>query len=301
MIGSRMVKSMAQLWQQSIGGVHKLDGWTHGWFGLLASSTREALKPDSAITAAAIAYFALFSLFPLTLLAVAIAGIGLGPLMDQHLIVKRLEFVAPALGQLLGQNINDIVLARKPITVIALLTLTWSSSTIFYMLNNTLNKIWGSERGRPLWQRRGLAIVIVLAFIVLALFLVSFAGSIIATLRGLLPDRDIQVVGGISLALAIFLDVALFLVLYLMLPHGTSTWREILPGAIAAGLLWELAKKAFLYFVSTYISASNLVYGSVAAIIAFLTWAYLSGHILLLGAYLSVNYYRLKQKKHRET
>jgi membrane protein len=87
------------------------------------------------------------------------------------------------------------------------------------------------------------------------------------------------------------------MVLYIMLPHGASTWREILPGAIGAGLLWELAKKAFLFFVSTYISVSNLIYGSVAAIIAFLAWAYLSGIIFLFGAFLSVSYYQLKQQQ----
>jgi membrane protein len=91
------------------------------------------------------------------------------------------------------------------------------------------------------------------------------------------------------------LDIALFQMLYIMFPHGNSTWRELLPGAIGAGLLWELAKKGFLLFVSTYISASNLVYGSVAAIIAFLTWAYLSGQILLFGAYLSVSYRQQRQ------
>ena len=119
----------------------------------------------------------------------------------------------------------------------------------------------------------------------------------IANLRTWLPDQIIPIGGGISLALAILLDIALFMVLYMLLPHGASTWREILPGAIGAGFLWELAKKAFLFFVSTYISVSNLVYGSVAAIIAFLAWAYLSGLIFLFGAYLSVSYYRLKQQQ----
>jgi membrane protein len=88
------------------------------------------------------------------------------------------------------------------------------------------------------------------------------------------------------------------MMLYSLLPHGASTWREILPGALGAGFLWELAKKAFLAFVSTYISVSNLVYGSVATIIAFLIWAYLSSLIFLFGAFLSVAYYRLK--KHQE-
>jgi len=97
--------------------------------------------------------------------------------------------------------------------------------------------------------------------------------------------------------MAILLDVALFMLLYILLPHGASTWREILPGAIGAGLLWELAKKAFLIFVSTYISVSNLVYGSVAAIFAFLVWAYLSGLIFLFGAYLSVSYCQQRQQQ----
>ena len=255
------------------------------------------MTPNSAITAAAIAYFALFSLFPLTLLSISIASFTLGPLMDQQLIVQKLEFIAPALGQLLGQNIDEIIQARGPVTGLALIGLIWSASTIFYTLTQTLNEIWGNKRSRPVWKRRGLAILFVLAFVGPALFLASFAGSMIANLRTWLPDPIIPIGGGISFVVAILLDVALFMLLYILLPHGASTWREILPGAIGAGMLWELAKKAFLFFVSTYISVSNLVYGSVAAIIAFLVWAYLSGLIFLFGAFLSVSYYHQKQQQ----
>jgi uncharacterized BrkB/YihY/UPF0761 family membrane protein len=148
----------------------------------------------------------------------------------------------------LGQNIDDIILERGPVTGLASLVLVWSASTVFYILTSSLNEIWAVERRRPVWRQRGLAIM---------------------------------------------LDVVLFMLLYLMLPHGEATWREILPGAITAGFLWELAKSAFLFFISTYIVASNLVYGSVAAVIAFLTWAYLSGLIFIFGAYLSVAYWRL--------
>ena len=90
------------------------------------------------------------------------------------------------------------------------------------------------------------------------------------------------------------------MLLYSLLPHGGATWREILPGAIAAGLLWEFAKKAFLFIVTTYISISNLIYGSVSAIIAFLVWAYLSAIILLFGAFLSVAYFQRKQQEEAE-
>lgn len=288
---------MAQLWQQGMRSAHRLDERTHGWLGMLAGAARVALQPDSAITAAAIAYFALFSLFPLILLTISIASFARGLLVDQQLIVERLEFIAPALGQLLGQNIDEIIQARGPVTIVALVGLIWAASTSFYTLTQTLNEIWGSKQSRPVWKRRGLAILFVLAFVGPALFLASFAGSIVANLRTWLPGPIIPIGGGISFAVAVLLDVVLFMVLYIMLPHGSSTWREILPGAIGAGLLWELAKKVFLLFISTYISVSNLVYGSVAAIIAFLLWAYLSGLIFLFGAYLSVSYYQQRQQQ----
>ena len=288
---------MAQFWQKGIRGAHRLNERTHGWLGMLAGAARETLKPNSAITAAAIAYFAILSLFPLTLLSISIATFYLGPLMDQQLILQKLEFIAPALGQLLGKNINEIIRARGPVTIVAVVGLIWSASTIFTTLNQTLNEIWGNKRRRPVWKQRGLAILFILAFVGPALFLASFAGSMIANLRSWLPAQFIPVGDTISFILTILLDVALFMLLYSLLPHGASTWREILPGALGAGLLWELAKKVFLLFISTYLSMSNLVYGSVAAIIAFLTWAYLSGLIFLFGAFLSVSYYRLKQQK----
>ena len=297
MTASEMVKCIAQLRQQGMSLADKLNERTGGLLGVLARAANEALKPDTAITAAAIAYFALFALFPIILLSIAIASFSLGPSMDQQLIIQRLEFIAPALGQLLGKNIDEIIKARGPVTGIALVGLIWSASTVFYTFTHTLNEMWGVKKRRAVWRRRGLAILFVLIFVGPTLFLASFASSMITHLRTWLPDSIISMGGGISLVLAILLDVAMFMVLYMMLPHGASTWREILPGAIGAGLLWELAKKTFLLFVSNYITASNLVYGSVAAIIAILTWAYLSGLIFLFGVFLSVSYFQLKQKK----
>ena len=292
-----MVKYIAQLRQQGIRSANRINERTRGWLWIVASAALDALKPDTTITAAAIAYFALFSLFPITLLSISIASFSLGPSMDQQLIIQRLEFIAPAIGQLLGQNLDEIIKARGPVTSVALVGLIWSASTVFYTFTHTLNEIWGVKRRRAVWKRRGLAILFVLTFVGPTLFLASFTGSMIAHLRTLLPDPIISMGGGISLVLAILLDIALFMVLYMFLPHGASTWREILPGAMGAGFLWELAKKAFLSFVSTYISVSNLVYGSVAAIIAFLAWAYLSGLIFLFGAYLSVSYFQLKRQQ----
>ncbi|GAP13602.1 predicted membrane protein [Longilinea arvoryzae] len=294
MPANKIARQLSRLWQLGIRSANRMDERAHGWLGILANAIRHSLKPDSVITAAAIAYFAVFSLFPFTLLIIAIASLSLGSLVDQHLIIQRLEFIAPALGQLLGQNIDEIIRVRGPVTIVALLSLVWSASSIFSLLTVTLSKIWGIKRNRPVWTRRGLGLLLVLGLVALILFLASFANLITW-----LPDQVLQNLDGVRFALAILLDIALFFVLYLMLPHATSGWRDILPGAIGAGLLWELAKKTFLLFISTYLSISNLIYGSVAAIIAVLSWAYLSGLIFLFGAYLSVSYlqYRRQQQQ----
>ncbi len=291
----RIVGYVARRWQQGSRRARQLDERTHGWPGMLTDAGKQALAPGSAITAAAIAYFALFSLFPLTLLSIAIASLNLGSLIDQELILQRLEFVAPSLGQLLGANLDEIVRARGPVTVVALVGLIWSASTFFYMLAGTLNEVWGVKQRRPVWKRRGLAIVLVLGFVGPFLLVASSAEGMIAGLLSWLPAEILQILTRTSFLLAILLDVALFFSVYLVLPHAASGWRELLVGAIAAGLLWELAKKAFLYFISTYMSVSNLVYGSVAAIIAIMTWAYVSGLIFLFGSYLSVAYSRKRQ------
>ena len=72
-------------------------------------------------------------------------------------------------------------------------------------------------------------------------------------------------------------------------------WPDVLLGAVVAGLLWEVAKRIFLLLVTNYLTLSNLVYGSVTTIIAFLAWAYASSLIFLLGGYVNVRYRRRRQ------
>lgn len=290
-------KFIVELWHQGIRLAQRLDDRTNGWLWIFANAIKQTLMPDTAIMASAIAYIALFSLFPLILLSISIASFSFGPVMDQHTTIQQLEFVAPALGQLLGDNIEQIIRARGSITGFALLSLVWSASTIFYTLTHTLNDIWHIEQRRPAWKRRGVAILFVMAFVGPTLFLISLAGSVIANIRFWLPELILPFGYGISLFLTILLDMASFMVLYMLLPRGTSTWREILPGAVGAGVLWEFAKKTFLSFVSTYITLTNLVYGTVATIIAFLLWAYISSLIFLFGAYVSVSYWEHKQNE----
>jgi membrane protein len=275
-------------------GIH---GHIRGWVGILTGAAKETLKPEASVTAAAIAYFSLFSLFPFTLLIISIASLGLDSPLDYQIIIRRLEFIAPAMGSLLGRNIDEIVEARGPVSGFALVGLVWSASTVFYTLTNALNGIWNIKQRRPSWKRRGLAILFVLILVGPILILTSSAGSLLSHFSELLPASIVLIANTFSWVLAILLDIALFMVLYMSFPHGDSTWRGILPGAMGAGVLWELAKRFFLVVLSSYVSLSNLVYGSLAAIIAFLVWAYVSGIIFIFGACISVSYIQFNHQK----
>lgn len=274
----------------------RLNERSNNWLWILANSTLKTLQPETSIRASAIAYISLFSLFPLVILSISIASFGFDAYINQRTMFKSLEFVAPALEQLLGRNINEVIRTRGPVTGFALLGLMWSASTIFYTMTQTLNEIWHIKQRRSSWKVRGIAILSVLALIGPTLFLVSLAGSVITNIRFWAPDLVIPVGYGLSLLLTVILDITLFMVLYMVLPHGNATWREVLAGAIGAGLLWELAKRLFLYFVSTYLSINNLVYGTISAIIAFLFWAYIGSLIFIFGAHFSVSYLHVRQR-----
>lgn len=292
-----MWSTMNQWWQQLRRLLDELNQYSGGWLGVLWRAAQQVLAPDSSQAAAAIAYFTLISLFPLTLFTVAIASLWLDPLLVEGDVVNRLEFVAPALGQLLGQNIERIVIQRRSVTGFAVLTLLWSGSTIFHVLTRTLDTIWEVGRRRPVWRHRGLALVTALSLSILLLMASLVGSTVVTVLNTLVSPPILTIYATLSHLFPPLVSVILFTLLYYFLPHTKITVRDVLPGAIAGGLLWELAKRGFLYFVATYLSLSNLVYGSVATLVAFLAWAYISSIIFLYGAHINVGYRRLRRER----
>jgi membrane protein len=257
------------------------------WSGLALRSLQDALAPESQLIASSIGYFTLFSLFPLALLVVAIASNWLDPLLAETRIVAEMEFVVPGLDSMLGENLQNLARARGPVTGIAALMLVWSASSVFNVVTRAMDRIWGADinHRRSVWRHRTLAVIMVLVITTLLLIASTIEGTILTILNTLLPSGLAGVGPFTTRFWAVFLNVLLFTLLYYFIPHVKVGWREVLPGAIMAGVLWQLAKQLFLHFVSNYLSRSNLVYGSVGTIIAFLTWTYFSSLILLFGAY----------------
>lgn len=291
---------MYQLWKRSRGLLNWLREHNRGWVAIILTAIRGTLTPESSFAAAAISYFALFSFFPLILFITVLAGTWLAPWIDRNEIVGQLNFVAPALGFLLENHLQRIAGLEETITGISLLTLLWSSSSIFYVLTRTLDQVWKVSKRRPVWKHRGMAVLSVLA-ISSVLLLTSVAYSTVLSVLQVFTPSQLRQYGSVVSEVATFVvGISLFAVVYRFLPHLSIRWRDIIPGAIAAGLLWEIVKRIFFLYATQYLAQPNLtqlIYGSVATIIAFMTWSYVSSMIFIFGAHLNVEYYEWRKQR----
>ena len=256
------------------------------WGRLCLRAFQTATAPESQLVASSIGFFTLFSVFPLLLLVVALASNWLDPVLAETRIVAELEFVVPGLDALLGANLQSLVQARGPVTGVAALVLVWSASSAFNVITRAMDRIWGADinHRRSVWRHRTLAVITVLLITVLLLVATMVEGPVLTAVNSLLPARLSGIGPYTDRFWAAFLNVILFAILYRFMPHVRLRWRDVIVGAILAGVLWQAAKQLFVIFIGTYLSSSNLVYGSVGAIIAFLTWTYISSVILLFGA-----------------
>ena len=259
------------------------------WARLCLRALHVAISPESQLVASSIGFFTLFSVFPLLLLVVALASNWLDPVLAETRIVAELEFIVPGLDSLLGANLQSLVQARGPVTGVAALVLVWSSSSAFNVITRAMDRIWGADINhfRSMWRHRTLAVATVLLVAVLLLAATMVEGPVLTAVNSLLPSRLSSIGPYTDRFWAAFLNVILFAVLYRFTPHVRLRWRDVMVGAILAGVLWQAAKQLFVMFIGSYLSSSNLVYGSVGAIIAFLTWVYISSAILLFGALLN--------------
>lgn len=259
-------------------------------FSVWLKAVRQSVALNSVLGAASLSYFALLSFFPLILLIVAIASHWFDPLWVESELITRLEFVMPGITQLVGSNLARLVEARSSVTTFASLLLVWSGSTLFSMLSRILDRIWNGTEVRAGIRYRGFALLFVGGLSVIILPLLFILNWITPLASGWFPPSWSLPSPVITLLFPPLVSILLFGLLYRLLPHAGPALQDLWSGAIAAGILWEIAKKGFVAYTANFISGSNLVYGSVSTIIAFLMWVYISALIFFFGANLALEY-----------
>ena len=182
----------------------------------------------------------------------------------------------------------------------AIIGLLWTGSAIFGALTRAVNRAWDVHRDRPLIKSKPRQLAMALG--VGTLFLLSLSAATFVRLAGRFSDSDVagvgflvNVGGQVLLQLvALLLTLTTFLLIYKFMPNTKTYWRYIWPGALVAAVLFEVAKNLFIFYLNRFTSFEN-VYGSLAPVIVFLLWAYISSLIMILGAELSSEYGRLRE------
>lgn len=268
------------------------------WGSMLSHSLHQFHENDLFTSAAAMSYFGLMALFPALLLLLAISNkLAAGSQLLAHAVD-----VYPGSGKFLRETIGAFSELGFGAIVTCVLLVLWAGSWIFAVVERALNRIWGAI-SRTFWHGRALTIGMVgVVGILLSLsVLVTSALLALREMTGRLSPLQVAsypllVSVGSAFWQVVFatgsylVTVALFVLIYRLLPRAAVTLRDTLPGAFLAGLLWELAKYIFAWSLNYF--HYDQIYGSVGAVVAVLTWSYVSSLILLFGAQLTAVFHR---------
>jgi membrane protein len=258
---------------------------------LLIKETASGFLADEALTrGAAIAYYTIFSIAPLLIIVIAIAGLAFGRDAAEGAVVGQLsglmgEQSATVLQSMItsANNWGSGVLA----TVIGLVTLLLTATGTFAEIQSALNAIWKAAPSANLSdivraRLLSLGLVVTLGFLMLVSLVVSAGLAALGSyLDYLLPGAQILIaVANFVLSLAAI--AALFAVIYKILPDKPISWRDVGVGAVATALLFVLGKSLIGFYIGNSGVASS--YGAAGALLIILLWVYYSAQVFLLGA-----------------
>jgi membrane protein len=261
-------------------------------FHVLRHSLLKFLAEDSLMVSASIAYHSLLAIFPLLLLLLGISGIYIRHFeLAGHLSVVLQRYL-PVRADIIMQNLVGISRAYGRTGFFSLVLLLWSSSGVFLPLEKALNRAWEVVEGRPWWLSRLLALEMAAVVGALILLAGGFVGVEIlfrqrleALLGPSLKFVSIFLYHILTAASSFFIALLTFVVLFDRLPNRPMNIRQILPGASLTAVLWEAARWLFTVFLPFF--NYRHVYGSIGAMVALMTWVYISSAVMLFGAQIS--------------
>jgi membrane protein len=265
---------------------------------LLVAVVRGLFANDMPHLAAGLAYYAIFSMFPLVLGFLAILGLSL---QSQNLQPRFLEFVSqsvPGASNFIADNISQIVRFHNAVGVGAIIGLFWLGRAVFAAVTRAINRSWGITRDPPFYLALPQQIGMMVALGSLQLLstigtsLIQIATSEAITIFGREPLLGVGVTY-LSLHLVpLLLTAVTFGLMYRFVPNRPMRWAYVWPGVAGASLLFEGAKILFVIYLERFANYT-LLYGSMASVMVFMFWAYVSSIILLGGALTCSHYQRL--------
>jgi membrane protein len=262
-----------------------------GWLAILKRSVREFKHDDVTDRAAALTYYGVLALFPAVLVLVSILGL-VGKTTTQK-VLNNLGQVAPGGVHTFLQGVVTQVQGKSGVAgiagIIGIVLALWSASGYVAAFMRASNAIYDVDEGRPIWKTAPIRLLTTLALVIMLVI-----AAAIVVLTGPIADQ-VGAAFGIGSATVLIWDIVKWPVLLIIVSVMISllykaspnvrqpAFRWISAGGILAVVIWLIASGLFAVYVS-FAGSYNKTYGSLATVIIFLVWSWISNVAILLGA-----------------
>ena len=256
---------------------------------LFRDSWREFFIDNCPQLSASVSFYSLFSLFPFTLVVSSITGYIIKSPSAQEKVIDSIMNFLPVSENFIASIIENVVNTRTTIGIVATVMLIWGGMSVFYSISKSLNAAWGIHQSRSFFHERLLDFCMMVGAGLLLLVSLSLTTIFKIASEMNHPVWAAMLMANISFwhCILFIINTALifivFLFLYKFIPNTLVRWKDIWAGALAGAICFEITKLVFVWFVPKF-SNYNLVYGSLGALIALLTWIHISAIILLFCA-----------------
>ena len=259
--------------------------------------------------AAAIAYYAIFSFFPLILFLIALNSSFLKSAEVQGQILKFVQHYLPGSGDIVKANIQHLIHSSRAVGIFGTIVLLWSSSLVFAGFSQNINLAWTNSKTRHFLIERLIGLMMI-GILIICMILSLITNTLVQLIPEFAPkfmSVYFSEISGLYQFLIDYLPVVLIFVLFVLLykytPSVKVLWRESIIGSLFSVIALETTKSGFIYYLAKGTGSYRLVYGSLGAVVAFMLWVYISSCIVLLGGHICAavaNHNRLKQIDRRK-
>ena len=260
---------------------------------------------DNLTYAASIAYYALLSLFPFSMLALAILGSVTADEADRNAVLTFVLRYFPSQFEFFTRQLDAFRTSTVSFGVAGTVGLVWGALGVFGAVTTAVNYAWGVEKTRSFWRHKlfSFLMLCVAGGLLLAALLLISASSVVGAnwfaqvserFPGLLVLRSFTIRNATT---ALFILVVGLI--YYFVPNAKVRFRDVWVGAFITGFLWKGTLLGFGWFISD-MSRFTRVNGSIAAVVVFLLWVYVQAVILLYGVQFTASYARLRRGRPEE-
>lgn len=265
----------------------------------------ELYNSDGLTHAASIAYYALLSLFPLMLLALQMLGEFTADTADRDAVVRFVFQYFPRQFAFISGQLDAFQATPVAFGFWGIVGLVWASLGVFNAITSAVNHAWAVEKRRSFLMHRFIGFVMMVSA-----GLILILGIVMASLVRMAETRIGEAmvrqpwIDNLSGVVASYLATLLLigcvaLVLY-FIPNTKVRFRDVWPGAILVGLLWRIAFQLFSWYAAD-LATWNVIHGSIAAVVVFMLWIYVSAVIFIYGVEMTASYARLQEAAIRHT